>query len=52
MRYIEEAHNSYLNTVKDKLPPYQRDTTETVRVGVTVCVSMLSICIKNLKIAA
>lgn len=49
--YIEEAHNRYLNIIRDK-HSYKWDTVESVRVCSTVCVSILSICLENIKIAA
>ena len=50
--YIEERHDWYLDTVRNKHPSYHWDTATAFSVSVSVCVSMLSICIKNLKIAA
>ncbi|HWQ42005.1 MAG TPA: zinc dependent phospholipase C family protein, partial [Desulfosporosinus sp.] len=50
--YIEEAHDSYIKTIKENPLPFELDTANALTVCILVCVSILSICLDHeLKIA-
>jgi len=49
---IEAAHNNYKSLLRDDLIPYEWDTANAINICVSVCVSLISMCIENqLKIA-